>query len=79
MKYNRCDEVLYKTALYSMKLAMAGTKIENVTFAKNRLHFIHKDAKMLKENAGELHFIILKSTQNYLILCINQKAEEGKL
>lgn len=45
-----------------MKLAMAGTKIENVTFAKNRLHFI-----------------ILKSTQNYLILCINQKAEEGKL
>lgn len=40
---------------------------------------MHKDAKMLKENASELHFIILKSTQNYLILCINQKAEEGKL
>lgn len=42
---------------------------------------MHKDARMLKENASELHFIILKSTQNYLILCINinQKAEEGKL
>lgn len=34
MKYNRYDEVLYKTAFYSMKLAMAGTKIENVTLQK---------------------------------------------
>ena len=39
-----------------MKLAMAGTKIENVTFYKKRLHFIHKDAKILKENMNELHF-----------------------